>query len=84
MDCVLLMFTLRVHACERVCVSVRARGSAFAYIFGRIIFKFAGNILQLTTSSMSYVLFMFTHRIQACVIPYPNSAHQYTFANRDT
>jgi hypothetical protein len=41
------------------CVSVR--------VVNRILFKYAGNILQLqiTTISIGYVLLIFTHRIKA-------------------
>jgi hypothetical protein len=35
-------------------------------IHGRILFKFAVNRLQITTSSMGYILIMFTHRAHAC------------------
>jgi hypothetical protein len=35
-------------------------------IYGPMLFKFAVTILQLTTSSMGYVLFIFTHRVHAC------------------
>jgi hypothetical protein len=31
-------------------------------IYGRILFKFAVHILQITPSSMGYLLFIFTHR----------------------
>jgi hypothetical protein len=34
-------------------------------INGTTLFIFAVNILQITTSSMGYVLFMFTHRTRA-------------------
>jgi hypothetical protein len=43
---VLFMFTH--HACERACVS--ARVVTHSIIFGRILFKFDGHILQMTTS----------------------------------
>jgi hypothetical protein len=35
-------------------------------INGPILYKFAVNILQVTSSSMGSVLFMFTHRAHAC------------------
>ena len=35
-------------------------------IYGQILFKFALNILHVISSSMGYVLFMFTHRAHAC------------------
>jgi hypothetical protein len=44
--------------------SARARACAWqthSLIFGRILFKFAGHILQMTTSYMGYTL-IFTHR----------------------
>jgi hypothetical protein len=34
-------------------------------IYERILFKFAVNRLQITTSSMGCVLFMFTYRVRA-------------------
>jgi hypothetical protein len=57
--------THRVHACERACVTERV--VKHSLIYGRTIFKFALNILQITTSSIGYVLFMSTHRARACV-----------------
>jgi hypothetical protein len=50
------MFTHCAHACVRVCVIKHS------LIYGPILFKFAVNILQITTSSMGYVLVMLTHR----------------------
>jgi hypothetical protein len=54
-DYVLFMVTHRVYACKR------ASGSAcvitHSLIYGRILFKFAVNILQVTSISMGYVLF---------------------------
>jgi hypothetical protein len=42
---------------------VRARAwLKHSLILGRILFKFAGHILQITTSYMGYILIMFTHR----------------------
>jgi hypothetical protein len=35
-------------------------------IYGQIVFRFAVNILQVTSSSKGYVLFMFTHRAHVC------------------
>jgi hypothetical protein len=67
--------TFHLHAlCERV----RALVVKHSLIFGWVLFKFAGHILQMTISYMGYVLFMFTHRIHVCVFPGPNSVHQYT------
>jgi hypothetical protein len=37
-------------------------------LFGRILFKFAGHILQMTTRYMVYILIMFAHRWHARVI----------------
>jgi hypothetical protein len=56
--CILVMFTHRVHACDRVRLRVRVRVVQRSLIFGRIVFKFAGNILQITTRSICYILFM--------------------------
>jgi hypothetical protein len=57
------MFTLRAHACERVFASARVVKQSL--VFGRILFKFAGHILEIT-SSMGYVLIMFT-RASTCL-----------------
>jgi hypothetical protein len=60
MGYILIMFTHRGHACVSACVI------NCSLIYGRFLFKFAVNILQITTSSKCYVLFMFTHRAHAC------------------
>jgi hypothetical protein len=60
MGYVLFMNTHRAHACERACE--RARVVKHSLIFGRILFKFAGNILQMTTVYMGYIFIIFTHR----------------------
>jgi hypothetical protein len=47
----------------RASARVRARAwLTHSRIFGRILFKFAGHILQMTTSYMGYIRIMFTHR----------------------
>jgi hypothetical protein len=64
MGYVLFMITHRAHACERARASAHVRASAWykhSLIFRRILFKFAGHILQMTTSYMGYTL-IFTHR----------------------
>jgi hypothetical protein len=55
-DYVLFICMHRAHACKR------------SLAYGRILFKFAVNILQVTSISMGCVLFMFTHRVfeRAC------------------
>jgi hypothetical protein len=65
-DYVLFMFTHRAHACERACE--RAGMIKHWLIYRPILFKFkfSVNILQITTSSMGYLLFMFTHHAHAC------------------
>jgi hypothetical protein len=50
------MFTHCAHACERACAWLSIR-----LTMETILLKFAVNILQLTTSSKVYVVFMFTH-----------------------
>jgi hypothetical protein len=57
------MFTHRAHAYERTCASV----VKYSIIFGRILFKFDGHILHMTTSYMGYILNMIKHRMHACV-----------------
>jgi hypothetical protein len=51
-------------SCSRTArtLCVRACVIKHSLIYGPLLFKFAVNILQITTSSMGYVLFMFTHR----------------------
>jgi hypothetical protein len=68
-DYVLFMFTHRAHACERACA--RACVIKNSLIYGPTLLKFAVDILQITSSSMGYVLTyiawaMFTHRAHAC------------------
>jgi hypothetical protein len=64
MGYILIMFTHRAHSCERACA--RARVIKSSIIFGRILIKFAVNILHITTSSTGCVLLMFTNRVHAC------------------
>jgi hypothetical protein len=52
------MFTHRARAYEHVCAS--ARVVKHSIIFGRILFKCDGHILQMTTSYMGYILNMCT------------------------
>jgi hypothetical protein len=59
------MFTHRAHPYERACAS--ARVVKHSILFGRILFKFDGHILQMTTSYMGYILNMFKNRVHACV-----------------
>jgi hypothetical protein len=57
------LHTYHVHApraCESTCSSARVIKNLL--IYGQMFFKFAVNILQITPSSMDYVLFMSTHR----------------------
>jgi hypothetical protein len=64
------MFTHRAHACEPVQARVWLKHSL---IFGRILFKFARHIQQITTSYMGYILIMFTHvcaRVINCSLIY--------------
>jgi hypothetical protein len=54
-----------VHAPrERACATERV--VKHSLIYGPTLFKFAVNILQITTSSMGYVLFMITHHACEC------------------
>jgi hypothetical protein len=48
----------KLHGLQTYHVRVRARVIKRSLIYGRILFKFAVNILQITTCSMGYVLFM--------------------------
>jgi hypothetical protein len=61
---VLFVFTHRAHACESACATERVVKHSLFY--GPTLFKFAVNVLQITTSSMGYVRFMITHRAHAC------------------
>jgi hypothetical protein len=59
------LYMFCVHACEHVCA--RARVIKHSFIYGRILFKFAMNTLQVTwLSSMGYVLIIFTHHARTC------------------
>jgi hypothetical protein len=60
MGYILTMFTHRSHTCAYA--SERVIKSSLFY--GRILYKFAGHILQMTTRYiiMGYILIMFTHR----------------------
>jgi hypothetical protein len=62
-DYVRVMFTHRARACVRTCA--RACVIKHSLIYRPILFKCAVNILQITASSMGYLLFMFTHRAHA-------------------
>jgi hypothetical protein len=63
MGFLLFKFTHLTHAGERVYASASVIKRSL--IIGRIHFKFARHILQITTSSMGYVLFMFTRGVHA-------------------
>jgi hypothetical protein len=70
MGYVLFIFTHCAHMCKRA----RAR-LKHSLIFGRILFKFAGHMLQMTKSYMGYILIMFTHacasaRVINCSLTY--------------
>jgi hypothetical protein len=56
---ILFMFSHHAHVWERACVS--ARVVTHSNIFGRILFKFDGHILQMTTSYTACT------RVRACV-----------------
>jgi hypothetical protein len=56
---ILIMFKHRGHAHERACANARVINCSL--IYGRDLFKFAVNMLQITTSSKGNVLFMFSH-----------------------
>jgi hypothetical protein len=58
-------FHVLAHACERACASARVVKRSL--IFRWILFKYAVIIQQFTTSSMTNLLFMFTHRAHACM-----------------
>jgi hypothetical protein len=58
------LFTHRAHERERVCA--RACMNKHSLIYGPILFKFAVNILEITTSRMGYLLVMFTHCVHMC------------------
>jgi hypothetical protein len=64
MGYILIMFMRRGHARERAWASARVINCSFMY--GRVLLKFAVNILQITRSSKGYVFFMFTHRAHVC------------------
>jgi hypothetical protein len=53
-----------MRVCKRAFASKRVINCPL--IYGRFLFKFAVNILQITTSGMGYVFFMITHRAHAC------------------
>jgi hypothetical protein len=55
-----VIHTFHVHS-PRIRVQARA-WLKHSRIFGRILFKFAGHILQMTASYMGYIGIMFTHR----------------------
>jgi hypothetical protein len=56
------LHTFHVHTPR---ASARARVIKCLLIYGRILFKFAKNILQVTSSSMGYVLLTHTHAPRA-------------------
>jgi hypothetical protein len=60
MGYILIMFTHRGRACAS------ARVVNCSLIYRRLLFKFAVNILHITTSSKGYIHFMFTHRAHTC------------------
>jgi hypothetical protein len=60
MGYILIMFMHRGH----MCASARVINCSLTY--GRFLFKFAVNILQITISSKGYVLFMFKHCAHVC------------------
>jgi hypothetical protein len=55
---ILIMFT------RRGCASTRVINCSL--IYGRFLFKFAVNILQITIRNKGYILFMFMHRAHVC------------------
>jgi hypothetical protein len=72
------MFTHRGHTHECACASAHViKGSL---IYGRFLLTFAVNILQLTTSSKGYVLFMFTnHACERACVSAPVVTHSIVF-----
>jgi hypothetical protein len=59
------LHTYHVHAPQtRACASARVINCFLAY--GRFLFKFTVNILQITISSKGYVLFIFMHCAHVC------------------
>jgi hypothetical protein len=64
MGYILIMFTHRGHARERACAS--ACEISCSLFNGRFLFKFAVNILHITTSSKVNVLIMSKNRSHAC------------------
>jgi hypothetical protein len=54
MGYILIMFTHRGHARKRACATARVINCSLTY--GRVLFKFALNILHITISSKGYVL----------------------------
>jgi hypothetical protein len=76
------MFTHLARACERTCARACVINSSF--IYGRFLFKFAVNILHITTSSKRYVLFMFTNRGHACERARPSACVIKTYTYRLT
>jgi hypothetical protein len=56
---------LNARACA--CV-LNARACVNSLIFERILSKFAGNILRLILRGRDYILFIFTHRMHACIV----------------
>jgi hypothetical protein len=53
------------HSCEHACANASVLKQSI--IFGQILFKFDGHILQLTTSYMRYIRIMFNHCVHAYV-----------------
>jgi hypothetical protein len=64
--CVRARMCARARTCASAHACARARVIKRSLIYGRIIFKFTVNILQVTSSSNGYILFMFTHCVHAC------------------
>jgi hypothetical protein len=58
--------TFLFHA-PRARVCARARVIKCSLIYGRIFFKFVVTILQVTSSSIGYVLLISTHRARSCM-----------------
>jgi hypothetical protein len=64
-DYVLFMFTHRALVCERACSRVRVIKRLL--IYGRVLFKFAVHILQITTSSIYGQHTLHVRALRACV-----------------
>jgi hypothetical protein len=60
--------TASTRARARMCESMREHMINRSPMYGQILFKLAVNILQITTSSIVYVLFMSMHRAHKHVL----------------